>query len=257
MISLKKILKIKLAENERPSFLRHILTSFRLSRATTLPIQRYLLNSQSSVQSYLLFFPLILRIEKSPKNLILQKTYSPGPFESIWQRFVDFWETFLDISVRPTYEYCLIWPFVDWLWSVCLVCWVYLVVIYLCNRFTPKMLNRYHMQWFLLTEFSFYYLLAICYHYYWAALTFSDQGDFLLSKPLVLSPMLFLIEVIVYYCFFYERPVVKDEKTPYKNKAYQNQRGKNKIFKHKMIIKKTTKKKWQEKSDLCTVDKLD
>jgi hypothetical protein len=55
--------------------------------------------------------------------------------------------------------------------------------------------------------------------------------------------MLFLIQVIVYYCFCYKRPVANDEKKPYRNKAYKNHRSKNKIFKNKMIIKNTTKKK--------------
>lgn len=241
---LKKIRqkKKKTADNDKsyikiiPSLL-HILTPFFPDKFKIQIIQRYLLNLQQKC----LFFPLILKVRSS--DLILEKNNTPGPFESIWQRFVDFGDIFLDIYVRPTYDYCSIWSSEEWISSGVVVSLVYLVVIALCTRFTPKMLNRYNLLVFLLPEFVFHYLLATYYHYHWATFAFSYQGDFLLSKPLVLAPMLFLIQVIVYYCFCYKRPVANDEKKPYRNKAYKNHRSKNKIFKNKMIIKNTTKKK--------------
>jgi len=144
-----------------------------------------------------LFLPLILKIGKEPdKN-------NSGIFELIWQRLVDGGDLLLDIFVRPTSDYYLAFSEEQWRACLLLLIPIYFITIFLCIYF--RILNKYQIKLFLMTEFIFHYTLALSHHYFFEALNFSYQGKFLLSQPLILAPMMFLIQVLFYYFFIYEK----------------------------------------------------
>jgi len=143
------------------------------------------------------FLPLILKIGKDPdKN-------NSGIFDLFWQRLVDGANLLLEIFVKPTYGYCF--SFSEEQWTACLFIAIpiYVITIFVCRYF--RIVSKYYIKLFLLSEFMFHYFLALSNHYFFEALNFSYQGQFLLSQPLILAPMMFLIEVVLYYFFLHEK----------------------------------------------------